>query len=94
MAFYVDVDDAKRLHDDLDEADVEILKRPHETDFGWRQFAVKDCNGYVLWFGEQLDDEDSEDIGQEYRTYHDHLADGAVRELEQAEPNRPPGERG
>lgn len=67
VALYVDVDDAAALHDDLTDADVEILEEPHETDFGWRQFAAKDCNGYVLWFGEKLDD-GAMDIGRRHRS--------------------------
>jgi uncharacterized glyoxalase superfamily protein PhnB len=67
VAFYVDVDDAAALCADLEAAGVEITHRPHETDFGWRQFAVTDCNGYVLWFGEKLDDE-AMDIGRRHRS--------------------------
>jgi uncharacterized glyoxalase superfamily protein PhnB len=67
VALYVDVDDSDALCADLDAAGVEVIREPHETDFGWRQFAVTDCNGYVLWFGEKLD-EDSMDIGRRDRS--------------------------
>ncbi|MFB6309604.1 MAG: VOC family protein [Salinirussus sp.] len=67
VAFYVDVDDAEALRDDLDAAGVEIVQDLHETDFGWEQFAVEDCNGYVLWFGEKLEDEHTLDIGRRHR---------------------------
>jgi lactoylglutathione lyase len=67
VAFYTDVDDATALHDDLDAAGAEIIQELHETDFGWRQFAVSDCNGYVLWFGEKLD-EGAMDIGRRQRS--------------------------
>lgn len=67
IALYVDVEDAAGLHDDLADADVDILQEPHETDFGWRQFAVEDPNGYVLWFGEKLDD-GAKDIGRRHRS--------------------------
>lgn len=78
LAFYIDTDDADELHGRLEATDdVEVLKSPHETDFGWRQFAVKDCNGYVLWFGEKLEKERSEEIGRRYRTYHGDLTDAA-----------------
>lgn len=81
VALYVDVDDAKALYDDLEAADVEIVNSPHETEFGWRQFAVTDCNGYVLWFGEKLETERTEDIGRQRRIYHEHLTDeGAGRQ--------------
>ena len=52
VPLYVDTDDAEGLYADLDAAGVEVVKSPHTTDFGWRQFAVLDCNGNVLRFGE------------------------------------------
>jgi uncharacterized glyoxalase superfamily protein PhnB len=67
IALYVDVDDADALHEDLATSGVEIRHEPHETDFGWRQFAATDPNGYVLWFGEKLDD-GAEDIGRRHRS--------------------------
>lgn len=68
VAFYIDVDDAAALRDDLEAAGVEITQELHETEFGWRQFAVSDCNGYVLWFGEKLEDEGAMDIGRRQRS--------------------------
>ncbi|MFB6233408.1 MAG: VOC family protein [Haloarculaceae archaeon] len=68
VAFYMDVDDAEALQADLEAEGVEILDEVHETDFGWRQFAVEDCNGYVLWFGEKLEDEGALDIGRRHRS--------------------------
>jgi len=75
VALYVDVEDAQQRHDDLEASGVEIVKSPHETAFGWKQFAATDCNGYVLWFGEKLETERTENIGQYERTYHRHLID-------------------
>lgn len=75
VAFYLDVDDVEALHDHLESAGVEATQPLHETEFGWRQFAVTDCNGYILWFGEKLPDEGAEEIGRRYRTYHDDLTD-------------------
>jgi len=75
VAFYIDIDDAEALHDDLESGGVEITQPLHETEFGWRQFAAADPNGYVLWFGERLAGEDVEEIGRRYRTYHDDLTD-------------------
>jgi uncharacterized glyoxalase superfamily protein PhnB len=75
VAFYLDVDDAGALHDDLVSRGVEVTRELHETEFGWRQFAVADPNGYVLWFGERLPEEGAEGIGRRYRTYHDDLTD-------------------
>lgn len=67
VAFYIDVDDAGALHTSLSDAGVEVVQDVHETDFGWRQFAVEDCNGYILWFGEKLADDDTLDIGRRHR---------------------------
>jgi uncharacterized glyoxalase superfamily protein PhnB len=68
VAFYLDVDDAEGLRDDLDGAGVELVRDLHETDFGWRQFAAEECNGYVLWFGEKLDDQEALDVGRRHRS--------------------------
>lgn len=68
VALYADVDDADALHDDLESAGVEIVQPPDETEFGWRQFAARDCNGYVLWFGEKLEREETKDIGRRHRS--------------------------
>jgi uncharacterized glyoxalase superfamily protein PhnB len=76
MALYVDIDDANRFYERLDRAGVEVVKAPQETDFGWRQFAVEDRNGYVLWFGEKLEDDQAQEIGRHQRTYHGHLTEG------------------
>lgn len=83
VAFYTDIDDARELHDDLESAGVDIIHPPHETDFGWRQFAAKDCNGYILWFGEKLEDEQTEEIGRRYRTYHGNLTDEVASQRDQ-----------
>jgi uncharacterized glyoxalase superfamily protein PhnB len=72
VPLYVDIEDAEQRHSDLEAAGVEIVKPPHETDFGWKQFAATDCNGYVLWFGEKLETDRTENIGQYERTYHRH----------------------
>jgi uncharacterized glyoxalase superfamily protein PhnB len=68
VALYIDVNDAETLQDDLGAAGVDIMEELHETDFGWKQFAVTDCNGYVLWFGEKLEDEGALDIGRRHRS--------------------------
>ena len=80
VPLYVDTDDAEGLYADLDAAGVEVVKSPHTTDFGWRQFAVLDCNGNVLRFGEKLETEGTEDIGRRERTHHPRVADAAADE--------------
>jgi len=57
VGFYIDVDDAYHLHDRLESAGVETTQDPHDTEYGRRQFAVEDCNGYVLWFSEKITNE-------------------------------------
>lgn len=54
FSLYVDVDDARDLHDELLEKGVEVELGLRDTDYGRREFAVRDPNGYVLWFGEKL----------------------------------------
>lgn len=66
VAFYIDIDDAQDMHDRLESADVKVTQDLHETEYGWLQFAVKDYNGSVLWFGERIE-EASEEIGRGYR---------------------------
>jgi uncharacterized glyoxalase superfamily protein PhnB len=66
---YIDVDDARAMHEQLRSHGVDIVQPPEETDYGWRLFAATDPNGYVLWFGERLDEEDAEPIGVGQRTY-------------------------
>jgi hypothetical protein len=69
---YPDADDVAGLYEDLESAGVD-RNAPQETDFGWQQFAVTDPNGYVLWFGERLEVDRTEDSGRRHRTYHDNL---------------------
>jgi uncharacterized glyoxalase superfamily protein PhnB len=57
VGFYIDVDNAHQLHDELEGADVEFSEQLHTTDSGRYQFAVRDCNGYLLWFGEKVTNE-------------------------------------
>lgn len=66
VAFYIDIDDAQSMRDRLESAEVEIIQDLRETEYGWLQFAAKDCNGYILWLSERIE-EASEEIGREYR---------------------------
>lgn len=93
VALYFDVADTRTLYESLQDAGVEIVSEPTETDFGWRQFAAVDCNGYVLWFGEQLDPEESENIGREHRVLKDHLVDQAPGQPRKAAHSAPGKER-
>lgn len=54
FTLYVDVDDTDALHDRLVEAGATVVQERRETDYGRREFAVADPNGYVLNVGEKL----------------------------------------
>lgn len=54
LTFYIDADEVDELHDRLKTVDAEIVGELHDTDYGRREFAVQDHNGYILWFGETL----------------------------------------
>ncbi len=53
---YIYVDDVTTLHRHLD-GRVEIEWGPEVYHYGMREFAIKDCNGYILSFGEPTDAE-------------------------------------
>lgn len=79
VPLYIDIENAEQRHAALEAAGVDIVKSPHETEFGWRQFAVTDCNGYVLWFGESLETEETESIGQYERTHLQHQTEAPAK---------------
>ena len=54
LTFYVHVDDDESLAQSI--ADHERVLDMRTSEYGLREFAIRDCNGYVLWFGEILDD--------------------------------------
>ncbi len=55
VTFYIDVDDVDKLHQRIaDGRDADVVLDIRETSYGRREFAVTDCNGYVLWFGEKI----------------------------------------
>lgn len=57
FTLYVDVDDASGLHDRLvagRDGDSTVVQDLRETEYGRREFAIADPNGYVLNFGEKL----------------------------------------
>jgi uncharacterized glyoxalase superfamily protein PhnB len=89
VPLYIDTADAEQRHADLEAAGADIVKSPHETEFGWRQFAATDCNGYVLWFGEKLDTEQTENIGQFERAHYQHHVEGSPdrQSVEHRSPN-------
>ncbi|MBN2589254.1 MAG: VOC family protein [Sedimentisphaerales bacterium] len=49
LAFYIDVEDIKQLYSSLKEK-TKIIKDMHTTFYGKEEFAIQDCNGYILTF--------------------------------------------
>lgn len=56
LTFYVDTDDAIAVHERAVTEGADVVQELRETDYGRREFAVADPNGYVLAFGEKLDE--------------------------------------
>ena len=52
VLFYVDVEDIDEVYKNL-KTHTEIAKELETTWYGMREFYVRDCNGYVLGFGEK-----------------------------------------
>lgn len=52
VLFYIDVSGIDELYNGL-KGKVEIEKEIETTWYGMREFYIKDCNGYVLGFGER-----------------------------------------
>ena len=55
FTMYVDTDDAAGVHERASEADVTVVQALRETEYGRREFAIADPNGYVLAFGEKVE---------------------------------------
>lgn len=53
LLLYFDVESIDALFAKVSEAAV-VLKEPENTFYGKREFAIEDCNGYILTFSEQL----------------------------------------
>jgi uncharacterized glyoxalase superfamily protein PhnB len=52
LSFYTEVTGIDALYERLRER-VEIVKELHDSFYGTREFAFRDCNGYVLALSEQ-----------------------------------------
>ncbi len=55
LTLYVDTDDALAVHERALAEGATVVQELRETEYGRREFAVEDPNGYVLAFGEKLD---------------------------------------
>ena len=54
LTFDIDATGIDGLHDRLQVTEAEVVQELRDTDYGRREFGVRDYNGYVLWFGEML----------------------------------------
>ncbi|MES1217246.1 MAG: VOC family protein [Bacteroidota bacterium] len=55
-SLYLRTDDVNEWWNKLKDK-VEILYPVEDFEYGMREFAIKDCNGYTLQFGQSIDDE-------------------------------------
>ena len=51
LTFYIQVEDLKELYTRLKE-NVTIIQDTHPTFYGAQEFAIQDCNGFILIFSE------------------------------------------
>ena len=52
---FISVDDVEALHDRLnDKGKVELASELHDTEYGMRQFAIRDLNRFVITFGQPI----------------------------------------
>jgi len=54
LTFYTEVTGLKDLYDGL-EGKVEIVQDLHITFYGTKEFAFRDCNGYIVAYSEALE---------------------------------------
>ena len=51
LTFYIEVEDVEGLHEHL-KGGVTIVQDMHKTFYGAQEFAIQDCNGFILTFSE------------------------------------------
>jgi len=51
LTFYIEVDDVKELYERL-RGSVTIVQDMHQTFYGAQEFAIQDCNGFILSFAQ------------------------------------------
>lgn len=54
LTFYIHVNNLKELFDRLKNK-VTIIKKIHKKPYGAIEFAIEDCNGYILTFSQHLE---------------------------------------
>ncbi|HYU73050.1 MAG TPA: VOC family protein [Ktedonobacteraceae bacterium] len=53
LTFYIDIEGVEELHAILKDK-VTIVQEMHTTFYGAQEFAIQDCNGYILTFAEAV----------------------------------------
>ena len=51
---YMNVQDVRSIHEEVTERGAQALSEPQETDYGMREFAVSDLDGWILSFGQPI----------------------------------------
>lgn len=51
LTFFINTDDVEALYEQI-HARVTIVQDLHDTFYGTREFAMQDCNGFILTFAE------------------------------------------
>jgi lactoylglutathione lyase len=51
LTLYIEVEDVKELYERL-KGNVTIVQDMHKTFYGAQEFAIQDCNGFILAFSE------------------------------------------
>lgn len=54
---YIKVSDIRHLYDALQKEEVTFVQDLTESAYGRNQFAIQDCNDYILWFGAEITNE-------------------------------------
>ena len=52
---YVWIDDADALYEEFRQKDVTIAEPIGNQEYGCREFTIRDCNGYSIGFGQNLE---------------------------------------
>lgn len=53
LTLYIDVPDINALYEQI-KSNVTIVKDLHNTAYGTQEFAINDCNGYILAFAQTV----------------------------------------
>jgi predicted enzyme related to lactoylglutathione lyase len=57
---YIWVTDAEALQREFESKGAKIIRGPVSTFYNMREIEVEDCNGYVICFGQEIDDQGSQ----------------------------------